>query len=196
MSERRQTRILELRGFAARGRGWRVLGDDLSRGFGSLQSEELCAEARRRSRLEDFGDPPVEPALSILVNSLEHQADLHPLGRFLMRIHLLELLETRLRLVQVWTRRSEALAASPVQRPIFITGMPRSGSTFLHELLAEDPEKRAPPSMGSDVSSSGPETGTRQDRFEGAEGGGFFVVVPPACAPSGFGLSDACLDAA
>jgi Sulfotransferase family len=87
--------------------------------------------------LKDLGDPPVEPALSILVNSLEHQADLHPLGRFLMRIHLLELLETRLRLVGLWTRRSEALAVSPVQRPIFITGMPRSGSTFLHELLAE-----------------------------------------------------------
>jgi hypothetical protein len=144
MSERRQTTILELLGFASRGRGWRVLGDDLSRGFGSLQSEELCAEARRRTGLEDFGDPPVEPALSILVNSLEHQADLHPLGRFLMRTHLLELLETRLRLVQVWTRRSEALAASPVQRPIFITGMPRSGSTFLHELLAADSENRAP----------------------------------------------------
>jgi Sulfotransferase family len=94
--------------------------------------------------LKDLGDPPVEPALSILVNSLEHQADLHPLGRFLMRIHLLELLETRLRLVGLWTRRSEALAVSPVQRPIFITGMPRSGSTFLHELLAADPENRAP----------------------------------------------------
>jgi hypothetical protein len=61
-----------------------------------------------------------------------------------MRTHLLELLETRLRLVQVWSGRSEALAASLIQRPIFITGMPRSGSTFLHELLAEDPENRAP----------------------------------------------------
>jgi hypothetical protein len=61
-----------------------------------------------------------------------------------MRVHLLDLLETRLRLVQAWSRRSEALAASLIQRPIFITGMPRSGSTFLHELLAEDPENRVP----------------------------------------------------
>jgi hypothetical protein len=94
--------------------------------------------------LDDFGDPPIEPAFSILVNSLEHQADLHPLGRFLMRVHLLELLETRLRLVRSWSGRLEALRASPIRRPIFITGMPRSGSTFLHELLAEDPENRAP----------------------------------------------------
>src|SRR4029077_4862617 len=104
----------------------------------------LCAEARRRTGLEDFGDPPLEPALSILVDSLDLQADLHPKGRFLMRVHLLELLETRLRLVEAWSARSEALADSLIQRPIFITGMPRSGSTFLHELLAEDPENQVP----------------------------------------------------
>jgi len=136
--------MLEPPGFGSWGAGWRTLGDGLSRRLWSLQSEALCAEARRRTGLENFGDPPIEPALSILVNSLELQADLHPLGRFLMRVHLLELLETRLRLVQTWSKRSQALADSLVQRPIFITGMPRSGSTFLHELLAEDPENRAP----------------------------------------------------
>jgi hypothetical protein len=78
------------------------------------------------------------------VNSLEVEADLHPLGRFLMRLHLLDLLETRLRLTQAWSEQLEAMAASLIQRPIVITGMPRSGSTFLHELLAEDPENRAP----------------------------------------------------
>jgi hypothetical protein len=61
-----------------------------------------------------------------------------------MRIHLQELLETRLRLTQAWGGRLAAIKASTIQRPIFITGMPRSGSTFLHELLAEDPENRAP----------------------------------------------------
>ena len=136
--------MLEPPGLGSWGAGWRTLSDRLSRRLWSLQSEELCSEAKRRTGLEDFGDPPIEPALSILVNSLELPADLHPLGRFLMRVHLLDLLETRLRLVQAWSKRSEALAATPIQRPIFITGMPRSGSTFLHELLAEDPENRVP----------------------------------------------------
>jgi hypothetical protein len=144
MSEIRQTRALEPRGLGSWGTGWRTLSDGLSRRLWPLQSEALCAEARRRIRLEDFGDPPIEPALSILVKSLELQADLHPLGRFLMRVHLLELLETRLRLVQARSGRLEALEASLIERPIFITGMPRSGSTFLHELLAEDPQNRAP----------------------------------------------------
>jgi Sulfotransferase family len=78
------------------------------------------------------------------VKSLEIEADLHPLGRFLMRAHLRELLETRLRLTQVWKARSDDSDAAPIQRPVFITGMPRSGSTFLHELLAEDGRNRVP----------------------------------------------------
>jgi LPS sulfotransferase NodH len=124
--------------------GWETLGDNISRQLWLLDSEALCAEARRRTRLDDFGDPPNEPALSILANSLESEADLHPLGRFFMRVHLRELLETRLRLTQAWSGQSEALDAAVIERPVFITGMPRSGSTFLHELLAQDPDNRAP----------------------------------------------------
>jgi hypothetical protein len=67
-----------------------------------------------------------------------------PLGRFLMRVHLRELLETRLRLTREWSQWSEAFEVSQIQRPVFITGMPRSGSTFLHELLAEDSQNRVP----------------------------------------------------
>jgi integrase len=139
-----QTQIPEPRGFRAWAAGWRNLGDGLSRRFWLLQSEALCAQARRRTGLEDFGDPPIEPALSILANSLERQADLHPMGRFLMWVHLRELLETRLRITEAWKGQFEDLDDSPITRPIFITGIPRSGSTFLHELMAEDPENRAP----------------------------------------------------
>ena len=52
----------------------RSMGDCLSRQLWSLQSGTLCEEARRRTGLKDFGDPPIEPALSILVNSLELEA--------------------------------------------------------------------------------------------------------------------------
>jgi hypothetical protein len=119
-------------------------GDAVSRRFCLLDAKKLCEGARRKTGLEDFGEPPIEPALSVLVKSLEEEADLHPLGRFLMRAHLQSILETRLRLAKAWQERKEAPEATPIQRPVFITGMPRSGSTFLHELLAEDPENRAP----------------------------------------------------
>ena len=119
-------------------------GDTLSRKLWLLESNRLSAEARRRTHLEDFGTPSIEPALSVLTRSLETEADLTPLGRFLMRMHLRSLLETRLRLTEAWGRQPEVADSSTIHRPLFITGMPRSGSTFLHELLTEDPENRAP----------------------------------------------------
>jgi Sulfotransferase family len=144
MSELRQVKMPELRSVLSWAAGWQTLGHGISRRLWLLESDSLCAEARRRTRLEDFGDPPIEPALTILVNSLETEADLHPHGRLLMRVHLQELLETRLRLTQAWNGLSEVPEVSVIERPVFITGIPRSGSTFLHELLAEDPENRAP----------------------------------------------------
>ena len=128
----------------ARRAAWKNIGDNVSKRLWFLDSKSLFARARYRTGLEDFGEPPIERPLEVLVNSLEQEANLHPLGRFLMRVRLQSQLETRLRLVNEWRTRPERIAESPVRRPIFITGMPRSGSSFLHELLAEDPENRAP----------------------------------------------------
>ena len=156
-----------------------------------LESESLCAEARRRTGLEDFGDPPVEPALSILVKSLEAEAELHPFGRFFMHIHLRELLETRLRLTRAWSSRSEAMEAALIRRPVFITGMPRSGSTFLHELLAEDPENRVPRVWEVMFPVPDRDVALEQDGSAGTEGRVFFVVVSSTRTWSGCDLSDA-----
>jgi LPS sulfotransferase NodH len=49
----------------------------------------------------------------------------------------------RLRLVAAWEKAS-GVELRQIRRPIFITGMPRSGSTFLHELLSCDPANRSP----------------------------------------------------
>ena len=122
----------------------RSLAAKLSRGLWPLDFERLCAEARCRTGLDDFGSPPLAPALPILLESLEREADLRPIGRFLLRIHLRDLLETRLRLAHAWKGRLEHMERERLKGPLFIVGMPRSGSTFLHELLAADPEHRAP----------------------------------------------------
>ncbi len=122
----------------------RTIRDKLSARFWRLDGAKLLATARKRTAQEDFGSPLVEPAVSILTQSLEEEADLHPLGRFLMWMHLRDLLETRLRLEATWRAQSSEMESTPIARPVFITGMPRSGSTFLHELLTEDPENRAP----------------------------------------------------
>jgi hypothetical protein len=121
-----------------------AFSDRMGRRLWPLDIEELCAKARQVTGLDDFGGASVESGLSVLVDSLNREANLHPLGRFLMGTHLLDLLKTRLQLIDAWKKQPESVNASPVARPIFITGMPRSGSTFLHELLAADPALRAP----------------------------------------------------
>ena len=112
-------------------------------GCGSFESRALCNTARKRTGLQHFGEPEIEPALTILLNSLKREAGLHRLGRRLMTIHLLGLLMVRLRLANCWLA-DEIGPSAKIVRPIFITGMPRSGSTFLHELLAQEPGLRAP----------------------------------------------------
>jgi Sulfotransferase family len=126
----------------------------------------LYDKARRTTGLDDFGAPPIERALFVLADALEREANLHPLGRFLMRTHLLDLLKTRLRLVEAWRRQPRDVESSPIARPIFITGMPRSGSTFLHELLAVDPALRAPRiwEVMFPVSANEPDRGWRDRR--------------------------------
>jgi hypothetical protein len=118
--------------------------DKMSRRAWRLESRELCAQARRRTGLEDFGEPSIEPALTVLTKSLEDEANLHPLGRLLMRTHLKDMLDARLRMAKLFELQAHAPSDQPVQSPIFITGMPRSGTTFLHELLVQDPALRAP----------------------------------------------------
>ena len=122
---------------------WFRCGESVSQNLWPLTPEQLCAEARRRAVRQDFGDPEIETRLAILTESLQKEADLHPLGRLLAWTHLCDLLETRLRMERLW-EKCRGMEQTPVERPIFITGMPRSGSTFLHELLAQDTALRAP----------------------------------------------------
>jgi Sulfotransferase family len=117
--------------------------DQVSRQLWYLDANTLRERAQKRTGLTDFGDPPMGQALSILTASLEQEASLHPLGRFLMRGHLLGILETRLRLAALWREQPDGLTTS-IEKPVFITGMPRSGSTFLHELLSQNPDNRSP----------------------------------------------------
>jgi Sulfotransferase family len=143
-----------------------ALSEDWDRRPWPFGVEALYAKARRTTGLEDFGAPPIERALFVLADSLEREANLHPLGRFLMRTHLLDLLKTRLRLVEAWRRQPQDGESSPIAQPIFITGMPRSGSTFLHELLAADPALRAPRiwEVMFPVSANEPDRGWRDGR--------------------------------
>jgi hypothetical protein len=108
-----------------------------------LDADELLDEAMRRTGLSDFGGDSFLEPYRIFVRSIDREAKLHPLGRVISRSDCLNWLENRLLLTDTRKRHPE-IAAEPVEGPIFITGLPRTGTSILHELLARDPTSRAP----------------------------------------------------
>lgn len=109
-----------------------------------LQPDALKALARKQTGLDDFGPGPLDEPLTQLCTSLREEVDLNAAGRENACQRLLNILVTRLRLQDLWQRHPEILDA-PVERPIFIVGLPRSGTTYLHWLMARDPGLRHAP---------------------------------------------------
>ena len=110
-----------------------------------LDEADLLSAARRRAGLGEFQDRSFLEAFRRLLQSLDNEAQLNLFGRIAAREDIIRLLANRLRLEQDRLRYPE-IAAQEIHRPIFITGLPRSGSTLLHGLLAQDPANRVPQS--------------------------------------------------
>jgi len=108
----------------------------------SLREGDLLNAARRSTGLSDFGDDDFREPLRRLLSCLETEADLTLLGRVAARRDLTGLLISRL-LLEEDRKRFPGIAAERITAPIFIIGLPRTGSTALHHLLAQDPETRA-----------------------------------------------------
>lgn len=110
----------------------------------SLDPSSIERAARRRARLDDFGDDRFRAPLEILCAALDEEARLHPIGRLSARQQLVGLLTTRLRVHDLVRRHPEILEA-PVVAPVVVLGMPRTGTTALQRLLAREPAFRALP---------------------------------------------------
>jgi hypothetical protein len=106
-----------------------------------LSAMELIRAAQRATGLADFGEQGFEAALDMLLRSCEAEAGLSAFGRMAMRWDALRFLSNLLLLREAETRMP-AILGQRIERPIFIIGMPRSGTTFLHSLLAADPFNR------------------------------------------------------
>lgn len=122
------------------------VGGLLARGglsFPSLDEDTLIARARRDTGLDDFGDDWFRTPLRRLLHALETEAAMTTLGRITTRADLLRILANRLRIEDAHRRHPE-VAAAPVTAPIFVIGLPRTGTSILHDLLAQDPANRVP----------------------------------------------------
>jgi sulfotransferase family protein len=137
----------------------------------ALRAEELLALARERTGLTDLGDPIFREGLDVLTADLA-RAELHDVGRMVWRGRILGHLVQRLR-VEDWLARHPQILGLEVPAPIFVVGLPRTGTTALSHLLAQDPETRSlrvwesaqpvpPPELASEAGDPRIETTTQQ----------------------------------
>lgn len=108
-----------------------------------LRPEGLMRRACKQTGLSDYGSDYFRAPLRRLCDSLEKDAQLTALGRVTARQDLLRLLSNRLQFVDIFKRHPE-IADQEIVAPVFILGMPRTGTTSLHELMSLDPQFRVP----------------------------------------------------
>ena len=106
--------------------------------------ERLLEEASQRvGGLSDLGDGPYVEPLGIFVDSLNEEARLNDVGRYLAKERILLHTVNRLQYVEDRTR-FPAIAQAEIVKPVFIVGLPRTGTTILHDICNQDPGNRAP----------------------------------------------------
>jgi len=108
-----------------------------------LDADEMVATARASTGLDDFGEDDWREPFEILVRAINEEAELHLFGRLWTRQELLHFLEVRLRIEETYRQHPE-IEDEIIDRPVFVTGLPRSGTSILFELLAQDPQFLAP----------------------------------------------------
>ncbi|WP_161365413.1 sulfotransferase [Streptomyces sp. SID3343] len=120
------------------------LTDELDRPF---DPDLLLGEARARNGSTETesgdGDPEFRDGFDRLLYSLEHEANLDRVGRWWAHTWVARLLDVRSQVAR-YVREDPGVLDEMIERPIFVTGGPRTGTSILHALLAQDPANRVP----------------------------------------------------
>jgi hypothetical protein len=113
-------------------------------GLDRFEVSAVVAEgARRTGGLDDFGEGPFLEPMALFLESLEREARLSEIGRLIAQERVLLHTVNRLNYVND-RKRFPAIADERIVAPVFIIGFPRTGTTILHDILAQDPDSRAP----------------------------------------------------
>ena len=109
----------------------------------NLSLDKLLQTATDNTGLSDFGENDFRQPLALLLEGLEKEANLSLLGRIIAKSDLVRTLENRLNFVALLKQQPE-IEEQRIERPIFVVGPPRSGTTIFHDLLVMDPDNRVP----------------------------------------------------
>ena len=108
---------------------------------GSLKTDALIRQAKRKTGLADFGDDGHLLALETLVESINREARLTAMGRLIQKSRLAGSLEHRLRIEELFKRHPE-IHDIDLGKVVLVTGLQRTGTTLLHRLLNSHPAMR------------------------------------------------------
>ncbi|MGA7053077.1 MAG: sulfotransferase [Mycobacterium sp.] len=105
-------------------------------------ADKLVTHASERAGFHDFGGDSWREGLRLLVDSVESTPGVNPGGRDFVYGQFADALWNRLRIVDYLNQHPE-IRAQPVQRPLVILGLPRTGTSLASYLLDRDPQRRS-----------------------------------------------------
>ncbi|MDE2303487.1 MAG: sulfotransferase [Sphingomonadales bacterium] len=107
-----------------------------------MSRDQVIAAAQERTGLTDFGDSAILDGLDRLLDGYAHEAGFTERGYASAIETLVAALANRMR-VEDWLSHHPELLARPIEKPLFLFGLPRTGTTLAINLLASDPARRA-----------------------------------------------------
>ena len=109
----------------------------------NFNRDDLLAKAAAETGLNNFGDNSFREPFNVLLYSLSNEANLNRAGRFIQYERVLNTLKNRLRQSE-WVRLYPEILDEQISAPVVIVGLPRTGTTMLHRVLASDERFFAP----------------------------------------------------
>jgi hypothetical protein len=126
----------------------------------TFSADELEDGARAATGLHDFGSPYYREGLERTVDALNNEAGLSEIGRVIQHATISNALIQRLKVEDTYAQHSE-IDHEVVGGPVFVIGLPRTGTTALSQLVAADPQFRSLRMWESQAPTPPPETATQ-----------------------------------
>jgi len=138
----------------------------------TFSADELEDGARKATGLDDFGSPYYREGLERTVEALNTEAGLSDMGRVIQHATISNALIQRLKIEETYQRHPE-IADEQVDGPVFVIGLPRTGTTALSQLVGADPQFRSLRTWESQAPTPPPEADTQHcdPRIAAAEAG-------------------------
>ena len=125
----------------------------------AIALDQITDQALLATGLDDFGGDSWRDGAERLIAELNDGASLTEIGSVIAASEFVEYLSSRLRVVD-WVKRNPAIATTEIHPPIVVLGQPRTGTTILFDVLAQDPANRVPLTWEVDAPWPPPERAT------------------------------------